>query len=102
MLPNVLGPSPIYHSSVFKNAVDSQNPSVGSYFMENLLRLNSGDEQGLHLISSSGVVKSEHEYETPSNGLREKVKQQNNNNNAIPFLGPPSASSSSGTGRFFW
>lgn len=111
MLPNVLSPSPIYHSSVFKNVGDPQNTTssvVGAYFMENLLRANSVvNEQSLqHLLPTSAttsVFKSSGEVELAttmsSNSLKDKAR-----NNAMLFLGHsamlPSSSPGSGMRKF--
>lgn len=96
MLPNVLTPSPIYHSSAFKNLPETHQPppSIGGYFMENLLRVNSlnsgGGDHGYNLIPSSSAFKSE--LEMSSNNMKDKGSRSN----SLLFLGPSSSSHSSG------
>lgn len=109
MLPHILSPSPVYHSSVFKNVGVGADPSgssssVGAYFMENLLRASSVtvSETGLHLLpSATSVFKMERDLASPmssnSNSLKDRVRD-----NAMLFLGNSPlvpSSSPSGSGR---
>ncbi|CAG7831116.1 unnamed protein product [Allacma fusca] len=70
MLPNVLGPAPLYHS-VLKNLSDSHHhhhhnfQPVGGFFMENLLRANAR-EHGINGLLPPCTLKTEPTMISPS------------------------------------